>query len=191
MKKVLALSFLVMFLTSFLTAQSEDAETPECNYTKNEVDEFTGTSKLSLGKEVFIKHTDDEMKKYIKKNKDYTKCEISLSRIDKTKVAYVTWTLQTEKAYEYYGSIDKGSKFLLKFTNGETIELNHLKYNNGKTQYGLGYTTYMSYMILDDTTIEILKTNKVEKARMYWSKGYKDYPVFNPDLFINQIPCIE
>ena len=98
--------------------------------------------------------------------------------------------IATKEAYKYFGSI-LDSKIMVKFQDGETIELNFSKSDVGDTKYDYGYTTYSSYVILDEESIKVLKTKPIEKVRMYWSKGYEDYPVSDANLFINQLPCID
>lgn len=220
MKQITAMLFLVFAVFASVSAQNQEAITIEgkkvtlksdgtweyaktgkedistttskgdCNYYKNEVDEFTGKKKIILIEQDFINYTSDELKEYFK-NKDYVKCQVYCARIEKTKVAYFHWVLQTKDAYKLFGSIAKGSKILLKFKDGETLELKFSKSDIGDTNYDYGYTTYSSYIILDEESIRILKNKEVEKVRMYWGKGYEDYPVSNPKLFVEQLPCIE
>jgi hypothetical protein len=162
----------------------------DCRYRTNEVDEFTGKKKLVLIEQDFINYTSEELKEYYKK-KDYVQCKVYVAKIDETKLAYFYWTLQTKEAYKYFGSIAQDSKIMVKFHDGETIELNFSKSDVGDTKYDYGYTTYRSYVILDEESIKLLKTKKIDKVRMYWSKGYQDYPVSNGNLFIDQLPCID
>ena len=162
----------------------------DCSYKTNEVDEFTGKRKVILNEQDFINYTPEDLKKYYKK-KDYIKCQVYTAKIEETKVAYFYWTLLTKNAYKYFGSITKGANLIVKFQDGETIELSFSKSDVGDTNYDQRYTTYSSFVILDDELIKILKTKPIEKVRMYWSKGYEDYPVSDPNLFINQLPCLD
>ena len=47
----------------------------ECNYYKNEVDEFTGSTKIIMESESFISHTDSSLLKYYKKKKETKRSE--------------------------------------------------------------------------------------------------------------------
>lgn len=178
----------------YVETETKEIETPtpngDCSYRTNEVDEFTGKKKLVLNEQDFINYTSEELKKYYKK-KDYVKCQVYAAKVEETKVAYFYWTLQTKEAYKYFGSIARDSKIMVKFQDGETIELNFSKSDVGDTKYDYGYTTYSSYVILDEESIKVLKTKPIEKVRMYWSKGYEDYPVSDANLFINQLLCID
>ena len=143
-----------------------------------------------MKEEKFIGYTSDELKKYYKK-KDYVNCQAYCASINETKVIYFYWKLMTKEAYKYFGSIQKGTNLVVKFKDGETLELKFSKYDSGDMNYDYGYTTYSSYIVVDDETIKILKENEIEKVRMYWSKGYEDYPVVGSQLFMKQLPCIE
>jgi hypothetical protein len=171
-------------------AKPSPAAQSDCNYTTNEVDEFTGKKKLVLRESDFINYTSEDLKKYYKK-KDYINCKVGLAQIENTKAAYFYWVLQTKEAYKYFGSIKKGATIMVKLVNGDTFELMFSKYDTGETKYDYGYTNYSSYVILDQASIDALKSAEIDKVRMSWSKGYEDYPVSNPRLFIDQLSCVE
>lgn len=162
----------------------------DCSYRINEIDDFTGDKKVILNHQDFIIYTSDEMKRYYRKQ-DFVRCQVYAARINETKAAYFFWTLQTKEAYKLVGSIAQDSKMIVKFRDGETIELNFSKFDVGDTEYDLGYTTYHSFVILDEESVKVLQSKPIEKVRMYWSKGYQDYPVSNAYLFNNQLSCIE
>lgn len=170
----------------------KELSTSDCNYRTNEVDEFTGTKKLVLEADDFINHTDEDLKKYFKKkDTEYINCKAYTAKVNDLKVLYTHWTIQSKTAYDTYGFIQKGSKLIIKFVDGSTVELNVASSDTGDTNYDHDYTTYSTYMVLNDDHVSLLKSSEVEKIRMYWSKGYTDFPVFNPRLFINQLPCLE
>lgn len=162
----------------------------DCEYTTNEVDEFTGNEKVIVKEEVFLTHTEESMKKYMK-NRDYTTCKTYCAKIGGLKVLYVYWKLLTKEAYKYYGTIQKSAGFTIKLTNGEMMNLKYDSYDSGDANYKGGYTTYSSYIILSDEDIDKLTSNEVDKVRMSWSKGYQDYEITNKRFFINQLPCVK
>jgi hypothetical protein len=164
-------------------------DTTNCDYATEETDEFTGNKKLVMKQDVFLTHTSDEMKKYMKK-KDYTTCTTYCAKIEGMYVLYVNWKILTKDAYKYYGSIEKGAGFTIKLKNGSTVELKYSSYKSGDANYSLNYTTYSTYIVLTDDDVATLSTNEVDKLRMSWSKGYQDYVITNSTFFINQLPCI-
>lgn len=164
--------------------------TGNCIYKTNEVDEFTKSKKLVLKEEDFIKYTSEELKKYYK-NRDYLTCQVYCAQVSELKVVYLYWKILSKETYKTYGSIEKGTKFMVKLKNEQMIELLFSEYDSGDTNYDYGYTTFSSYIILNDEQFESLQSSEIDKIRMYWSKGYEDYPVVNSSVFINQLPCVK
>jgi hypothetical protein len=176
-------------MSFILTAQ--DSSNVDCKFRTNEVDEFTGTSKLVLEKERFIQFTDSSLIKYYKKKPhQYIEMDLYCAKMNDLYVAYTYWRVDSDKAYKYFGSISTSSKIIFKFTDGTTLELNYSNYDSGDTKYDGGYTTYSSYLLLSDEQIEIIKSKEIEKLRMYWNNGYEDYPCYNGGLFSKQLKCL-
>ena len=184
MKKV---TFTMMLLLMTLANQAQ-----ECNYYKNEVDEFTGITKIVMESESFISHTDSSILKYYKKNKEqYLEVEIYTAKLNETYILYFYAVFQTKKAYEYYGVVSKGSKISLKLSDGTIAELTISKSDFGDMDYDKGTTTYSSYCILGNSELETLKSSEIDKVRIYWSKGYESYDCDSPGLLIKQLNCLE
>lgn len=219
MKKITTLMAVMLMTMGFLTAQEEvttkdgrtvtlnqdgtwkyiekvvetasaPAPSGDCDYATKEVDEFTGNEKYVMNQEVFLTHTSESMKKYLK-GKDYTTCNAYCAKIEGMKVVYVNWKILTKEAYKYYGSIQNKAGFTIKLKNGETVELKFANFDTGDVNYNGGYTTYASYIILSESDLATLSKNEVDKLRMSWSKGYQDYDISNTTFFINQLPCLK
>jgi hypothetical protein len=185
---------ILIIALSILSANvyAQDSTKVNCKYSKNEVDEFTGTSKLVLESEMFISYTDSSLLKYYKKSlHQYVECQIYCAKINDLKVVYTVWRIDTESAYRYYGAIYEDAKLMFKFTDGTTLTLNYLSSDVGDTNYDSKYTYYSSYCFMDDGQFSDLAFKQVEKVRMYWSEGYEDYPVMNPSLLNSQINCLK
>ncbi|MHA2218062.1 MAG: hypothetical protein ACXACY_19175, partial [Candidatus Hodarchaeales archaeon] len=162
---------ILLLLTAF-TTQAQDS----CNYYKNEVDEFTGTVKVVMEDELFISHTDSVLLKYYKRKKhQYLETEVYLAHIGKQYAAYFITTIQTDKAYDYYGALYKDSKIMLKMADGTVMNLIFIKTDSGDTDYTAKKTKYSVICVLDEEQIETLSKTMIEKVRVYWSKGYEDY----------------
>lgn len=187
MKKLITLIIIIINANCF----SQDSLNADCIYRTKEVDEFTGTSKLVLESQPFISFTDSSMQKYYrKKEHQYFEADIYCAKINDMKVIYFSLRIDTDNAYKYFGSIQKDSKFMVKMKNGDLITLLFSKSDYGDANYTYDYTYYSTYIVLEEEDISKL-SNEVEKVRIYWSKGYEDYPVINSSLFINQLNCIK
>ena len=184
MKNVLMMIMLV-FITTVVTSQ-------ECDYRKNEVDEFTGVEKKITSNALYIAYTDSTLLKYYKKNKhSYFELNINSGKFSDLRALYTNIRIDTDNAYKYYGSIRRDAECILKLSNGEMVNLKFADSNTGDTDYTGGYTLYSNYIILDDETYELLLANPVEKLRIYWSEGYQDYIVTNPNALVEQLKCIK
>lgn len=186
-KQILIIVLSILSVNTF----AQDSTKVDCKYRTNEVDEFTGTSKLVLEEERFIQFTDSSLLKYYKnKAHQYIEMDLYCAKINDMYVAYTYWRIDSENAYKYFGAIPTNAKLMFKFTDGTTSELTYAKYESGETKYDKGYTIYSSYCIMSKEVMDVLKSKSVEKVRMYWAKGYEDYPCFSPDLFSKQIKCL-
>lgn len=174
------------------TQEDTTKQISNCKFAVNEVDDFSGNLKMILKSELLISYTDSSLVKYYKnKPHQYAECTIECGKINSTFVSYVSWRIDNDEAYKFYGAIYEEAKFMIKFVDGSTITLNFAKTDVGETNYQKKYTTYDSYIILDDIAIKELQSKPISKIRMYWSKGYDDYEVVNTNLFISQLNCLK
>lgn len=163
-----------------------------CNYFKNEVDEFTGSVKISMKAEPFIAYTDSALAKYYKKKKQqYFEVDLFLAQVDEIHAMYFQINIQTDKAYDYYGSLYKGSKIMLKMKDGSVLNLKLSNTDSGDTDYDSRETGYNVYCVLNDDQFESISNIDVDKVRIYWSKGYEDYPCMDTGLMTRQAKCLK
>ena len=164
----------------------------ECNYYKNEVDEFTGDTKIIMETESLISHTDSSLLKYYKNKKEqYLEVKIYTAKLNDIYAMYFYAIFQTKKAYEYYGAVSKGNKIIMKLADGTIIELIISKSDFGDADYDKGTTTYSSYCVLRESDLSSLKSSNIDKVRIYWSKGYESYDCDSKGLLIKQLNCLD
>jgi len=186
MKKV------AIIIATMLTAYSYAQTDSTCTYRVNEVDEFTGTSKLVTTTSMYVEHTDSILLKYYK-NKPHSYFELNTycAKINDMRVIYMSIRVDTKNAYKYFGSISTDAKCIFKLSNGETVTLNFAKYDTGEMNYDKDYTTYSPYLIVSEEQYKLLTENKAEKLRIYWSEGYEDYPITFPEVLVKQLNCVK
>ena len=80
------------------------------------------------------------------------------------------------------------NKIVLKLEDFDVFELKFSKRGEGKSSNG--YTTYSSYIALEDWQLQILDKEKIKQVRLYWYDGYKDYDVVSPNISIKQLNCL-
>ena len=189
MKK--AILFFALIL-SYFTYSQDTTKVGNCKFRINEVDEFTGTNKKVCESQLFVSFTDSTLLKYYKNKKhQYIECTISCGKINDLYAVYFNWRIDTESAYKYFGLISSDAKFIVKHTDGTTTTLKFEQIVSGDTNYDMKYTTYSDYCIISEDEMKSLMEKGIDKVRMYWSKGYEDYPVIDSNAFINQLNCLK
>lgn len=189
MKKLILIFFAILAVNVYA---QDTTVVSNCNFRTNEVDEFTGNTKMVLQQEKMVAYTDSSLIKYYKKKShQYIELDVYCAKINDLYALYTYWRIDSENSYKYFGSISSDSKIILKFTDGSTHEIKYAKYDVGDANYDGKYTTYSSYMVLSAEDLEILKSKEVEKIRMYWTKGYEDYPCMNGSVLVGQLKCLK
>jgi len=161
-----------------------------CQYSKNHVDILKGTTIKILEREKLVSHTPEELKK-IFTNNDYITLDSYLSNYNNHFALFIKIAIRTNNPHAAYGSIFKDNKLIMKLTNGQTITLYSGQSESGNVDYLNDKTTYMTFFELNEAAMELLQTSELEMLRLYWSKGYEDYPIAKPDFFVRQIQCVK
>lgn len=166
MKKLYVI--LVLICISFIN-YSQD-----CNYFKNEVDEFTGKKRMYTNLQTIINKHED--------GKTHMIC-LSLNNINGAKfVKFVMFKRHSSSRNTY--CFNKGSKLLIKLKNNEVIELRYIgdvdcaESDYNYSQYG-SYTDYTisGNFYLDKESIIELNRAPINKFRVYFTDGYVDLEV--------------
>ncbi|MEM9823738.1 MAG: hypothetical protein AAF985_21820 [Bacteroidota bacterium] len=165
--------------------------TAPCNYSYDDIDEFTGKRRRDLVKRPFFNHTSDRLKPYFRE-RDHINGEGFISATsDGVKYFNLQVTILSEQAQREFGVLEKGSILSIKLLNGDAVKLFNTKTSTGTVSKINKTTTYRGqYMISGDQQKQI-KKNEVDKVRIVWSTGYEDYDVYELDFFIDQFRCLE
>ena len=155
MKKIL---ILILLLTGVSAVNAQ-----ECDYTKNEVDEFTGDIKKNL------------KFKEVAKN-DLGRLHISLR--------YLEGTYMLVGHEGDLGCVSHDSKIMIKLEDGEILTLD----NFGDIDCGDHPTFYF-----DISPANLIKLNKspINKIRLYGSDAYSDLNPTDKEFFIKNLPCVK
>ena len=137
----------------------------DCNYWKDEVDDFTG-----------------EVKKYTKSqlvgNSEESTLNIELRRFNKSYLMYVTYSGDL-------GCVSNSSWVMFKLLNGETVKLNDFIGDINCDDMNMFYS-------LTQENIDKLLKSPIEKIRVQGSENYSDIEkVKSPNFFINNFKCIK
>ena len=149
---------MIALLTGVLMASGQ-----ECDYMKNEVDEFTGkVNKVLNWKEVA-------------KN-DIGKMHISLRYLDG---AYMALGYSGD-----VGCVTSEGKIMIKLEDGEMVTLK----NFGDIDCG-DTPSFLFDIFPEDITK--LSSSPISKIRLYGSDAYSDLDPTDKDYFINNLPCVK
>ena len=137
----------------------------DCNYWKDEVDDFTG-----------------EVKKYTKSqlvgNSEESTLNIELRRFNKSYLMYVTYSGDL-------GCVSNSSWVMFKLLNGETVKLNDFIGDINCDDMNMFYS-------LTQENIDKLLKSPIEKIRVQGSENYSDIEkVKLPNFFIDNFKCIK
>ncbi len=162
----------------------------DCQYSKNHIDSLQGTTIKILGRETLVSHTPQELKK-IFTDHDYISIEAYLSNYNHHFALFFKVSLGSNNSHAAYGPIFKDNKLILKLKNGQSITLHSGQSESGSVDRVTDKTTYKTFYELNEAAMDILQSADAEMMRLYWSKGYEDYPISNPDFFRRQIQCVK
>lgn len=191
-KLILILNLAITTIVSIAQNDTTKNEIFDCKYATNEVDEFTDKVKIVTESEMFVSHTDSTLLKYYKNKKhQYFELECCTGKIGNLKVIYYDIRINTNKAYDYYGSLYKDSKVIFKLDDGSMVTLTIDDSDFGDMNYDGNYTTYSTFSVLDEDDVKAFKNKDITKVRFYWSEGYEDYECDSPKLIGNLLKCLD
>lgn len=173
-----------------ISDKKQNLPSKDCDYQKNEVDEFTEKVIKVLNPQNLIKHTPDNLQSFYKKE-SFVETAAFLASSNGNVFLYMNWIIRSKKAYDTYGYIKKGAKLMLKLENGEVVDLSFRKSDTGDIDYDDNLTSFMSTCYISPENMSLLKKSPIQKIRMSWTKGYQEYTPENLSLLIDQIPCVE
>ncbi len=122
----------------------EPAESKDCDYAKNQVDNIKGTVIKVLQREKIISFTSEELKK-IYGDRDYVTMDAYLSNFNSHIALFLKITILTNNPQPAYGAIYKDAKLIFKLNDGQTVTLHSGQSESGNVNYEYDKTTYMTF----------------------------------------------
>jgi len=148
-----------------------------------------GKFKVELKQEFFFSYTHEKLKSYFK-NQDFLSCEAQLSYLGGRSFLTLHIIIQSKKARESYGSIDRGSMLRIKLINEDKIYLGNVGPSTGLLEPYTGLTSYQVTYAIDKDDLKSLAGNEIDTVGIIWSSGFEDYEILWVDLLQNQAQCI-
>ncbi len=162
---------------------------PKCSEIKTSTDEITGLQVYETQKEPFFSYTSDQLRPFFKGN-NFLNVNGKLTERKDGIVLSMDITIASNTAIQEYGWLEKGSVMTLKFVNKNTLKLTCQRTARGVFDPDTKTTLYNVQYAVPLQVRKDLQTVALDKARLIWSTGYEDYPIFNVDFFMNQLNCL-
>jgi predicted secreted protein len=164
--------------------------TPVCEYSYEGKD-TEGRYRRDIEKSYLFSHTDERLRPFLEQGKEYLSCSGFFTQIGGFRYLSLEFTFAYPNAREAYGFIEKGSYLMIKMLNSQFVTLFSGKMDRGTYDTQTQLLTYSVHYPIDQSQLNLLKRNEVDKIVVSWSSGYEEYEVYALDFFINQIRCLE
>ena len=192
------LILLVFFVSLFYSCgnhKSEiktDAPKPSgnCTYSRDEKDPLGKRIRL-LDEEKFISQAFDSSERNAINGDEYFKGYLSCVSVDTVLGVYFRFIVHSDNAFQEYGMIKKENKITFIFKSGKAVELSFGSTFSGNTDLSKNITEFSTFAYLPQNASRQLLAEELARVRISWTKAEEDYTVVNPNIFINQVPCLQ
>lgn len=140
--------------------------------------------------ETMFTYTHQEVKKRYP-GKDMLQTDVRLvERNDGKMDLSLRFTWNAENPQRFYGNFRNKHPLEIKLMDGDVITL----YNRTSGTWVLSedessYTMTVNYS-LPDHHMKVLEKNFISDVRIYWERGYENYPVYNIGVLVDQLNCL-
>jgi len=162
-----------------------------CTYSRNEKDPLGKQIRIVSEEKFFGFQFEDSATRAYFKGNDFIKGYLSCVNVDSVFGVYFEFKIYSDDAYRTYGGIKKDNKIVFILKSGKGVELTFGRTFSGSTNLTEEFTEYSSFAPLSKSDAAKLKSEELHRVKISWGKRDEDYAVVNPNVFINQIPCIE
>jgi len=199
---ILLLSFAIMFSCSKKAADPitrlgqapkptmiETAKFP-CKVIQDGIDGQTGFYKKDIAYEKLFEYTPEELSGYYKE-RDFLSCYSSVGILDDTHYLYLKLIFDSKDASRAYGSIQKEQEIRMTMIDGTQTRLKTAVHVNAKPDPKSKRVVYDGIFLMNGSNKKKLKESEVDQVEIIWTSGFESYEVFNVDLLMNQLKCLE
>ena len=161
-----------------------------CTYSRDEKDPM-GKRIRVLEEEKFISLAFDSSQRNAINGDDFFKGYLCNVCVDSVLGVYFRFIVHSSDAFQSYGMIKKENKIIFIFKSGKAVELSFGNTFSGNTDLSKDLTEFSTFAYLSHNAAKQLQTEELERVKISWTKKDEDYTVVNPNIFINQIPCLQ
>ncbi len=167
----------------------ETAKFP-CKVIQDGIDDKTGFYKKDIAYEKLFEYTPEKLLGYYKE-KDFLTCYSSVGILDKTHYLYLKLIFDSKDASRAYGSIQKEQEIRITMIDGTQTRLKTVVHVNAKPDTKSNRVIYDGIFSMNGSNRKKLKESEVDQIEIIWTSGFETYEVFNVDLLMNQLKCLE
>ncbi len=130
------------------------------------------------------------MMRPVLKEKDYLTGKVAVLSIGKDHFLSLNINIGSKDADKAYGYVEKGSEMRISLINGRNILLKSSNRADGKVFTLQNQVNYNIVYKLKKDEIKGLIGKEVDKIGIMWSSGFEEYEVFQVDLLMNHLNCL-
>lgn len=161
-----------------------------CEIAFNGIDPNTLQQKLQIAPENIISYSHPKIEQYYKENSFLT-ADISVLQMGKNKYALLDIIVRSQDAIKNYGMIKAGSPLKIELINGENVYLFSQANAEGRLIPGTINVKYQVLYSIEKSEYKLLKSSEVDNLGIMWTSGYEKYDIYNIDVLLHQIECLE
>lgn len=185
----LKISALTLVLLLLVCTDTTGQNVP-CEIITDGIDLQTKTYRIELGPSMLFNYTPPEVKNDLQED-NLMKCQAQIVKIEDKTSLHLNLRINSLKAQDIYGSIDKANVMKITLIDGKEIKLNCYAGSTGvQTQNKKAFIYPVGYE-LSNRDIKQLSKKEIDKIGIQWSSGYEEYLIYEIDFFMNQLACLD
>jgi len=161
-----------------------------CKVIQDGVDPQTGFYKKDIAYEKLFEYTPEELAGYYKE-RDFLTCYSSVGILDEKQYLYLKLIFDSKDASRAYGSIQKEQEIRITLIDGTQTQLKTAVHVNAKPDPKTKRVIYDGIFEMNGTNKKRLKNSELDQLEIIWTSGFESYEIFNVDLLMNQLKCLE
>jgi predicted GNAT family acetyltransferase len=160
-----------------------------CIFAINMTDEFSGKLLKELKYEEAFRFTNNYMKTHLD-GKPHIICESNLSTLGDLALVNMKVTINELNALKSFGGIAKKGICTLKLINGNIINLESVRDEEGVLDEVGGFCVFNMQFATNKSSLKMLQKSELDKVRISWKRGFEEYEIYNVDIFKRQANCL-
>lgn len=139
--------------------------------------------------EPFYTFTPEKLKNYFKE-KELMDVYTSVIRKGKEYFFHITIKITSKDAAKNYGHLSKESMMRVQFITGNSINLYCSEDVYGGIETYTGNIVFKAEYIINNENVKMLSKFPIDKVGIMWTSGFETYDIYNVDLIMNHLTCL-